>query len=954
MASIAFGAVGGVIGKQALGGAIGASLGKAVFSGLGSLVDNAVFGQEKEMGSEGRRITEVNFQHSGYGQMIPIIYGAMKIAGNIIWASGLQELPKTTTQTMGGKGGKVRHSHTNYDYVISLAIALCEGPISKIGKIWADGRLLDRSLYDIRIYKGDEDQLPDPTIEGYMGAGKASAYRGVAYIVLRNLHLIEFGNRIPDFSFEVIREMHGAGDHPTPENLISAVTLLPGGGEFVYDTEIQQKLEGDYISGGFIQRGHRQYINKHNIHNKANVSVALDDLQQSLPNVRWVAPVISWFATSMDLNECRVMPGVETSEAICTVPTDWQVGGRGRHNAYYIGRNGGKPRYGGTPSDSSIINMLQDLKERGLKAMLYPLMFVDAHDKPWRGRLTGEAAVVKEFFAKKDGYNQFILHYADLAKGLVDAFVIGSELIGLTKVMASDNSFPAVDELIRLAKEVKAILGPDVKVTYAADWSEYHHTDGGWYNMDPLWACEAIDVIGIDAYFPLTEGKKGHGNLQDEAQAGWDQGEFYDYCYKDEARSKKHPIDPSYAIKNIEWWWHNKHRNPDGRETMWQPGSKKVWFTEYGFPSVDNATNQPNVFYNPESSESSFPRGSSGVVDFMAQRAGLAATELRWRNSAIVENKFVWTWDARPFPEWPDYIDVWSDGECWQRGHWLQGKLGVSEIGQVVDDLCQMAGLDKQQYHIGALSGIVHGIMLNRQNSCKDILSWLRSAFAFEVVEEGGVVKFDNQQHKAKLSVNQQQMLASNSAASLVVQRSQTNLMPTEISLNYINKHGNYQVSNVRARRGGDRKRRKIKLDLPMLLEPDQAQVTAENLMRLAWLEGSVYSFFLPIEYAYLSSGDVLEVMGTTMRITKMVLGRNKAIYIEAVRYCQPASIQRHAVVKLKNKRADELRTVPQSKLEVMDIKLLPHEEGDQGRVLLAAAGCRWPCLWLGWGSCVR
>jgi N-acylneuraminate cytidylyltransferase len=112
---------------------------------------------------------------------------------------------------------------------------------------------------------------------------------------------------------------------------------------------------------------------------------------------------------------------------------------------------------------------------------------------------------VNNFFTKTRGYNAFINHYANLAVGKIDAFAIGTEMRDLTKITSATGVFPAVTQLVSLASTVKTTLGSGVKITYAADWSEYHHTDGGWYHLDPLWMSSAIDVIGIDAYFPLTD-----------------------------------------------------------------------------------------------------------------------------------------------------------------------------------------------------------------------------------------------------------------------------------------------------------------------------------------------------------------------------------------------------------------------------------------------------------------
>ena len=109
-----------------------------------------------------------------------------------------------------------------------------------------------------------------------------------------------------------------------------------------------------------------------------------------------------------------------------------------------------------------------------------------------------------------------VLHQAHLARaaGGVDAFVIGSEMRGLTRIRDGDGRFPFVEGLMRLAADVKGIL-PEAIVTYAADWSEYfgyQPEDGSgdvFYNLDPLWAHPAVDVVGIDDYLPLADWRNG-------------------------------------------------------------------------------------------------------------------------------------------------------------------------------------------------------------------------------------------------------------------------------------------------------------------------------------------------------------------------------------------------------------------------------------------------------------
>ena len=157
------------------------------------------------------------------------------------------------------------------------------------------------------------------------------------------------------------------------------------------------------------------------------------------------------------------------------------------------------------------------------------MIFVDEikpNPKPWRGRITANyRGEIDSWFNGKEGYNNFIMHYAELAKNQVDAFIIGSEMVGLTGFTDNTGSYPAVNHFIKLAGMVKAKLGQQTLVTYAADWSEYHHTSGGWFNLDPLWACPDIDFIGIDSYFPLTEDLPQTAITEELIKKGWESGE---------------------------------------------------------------------------------------------------------------------------------------------------------------------------------------------------------------------------------------------------------------------------------------------------------------------------------------------------------------------------------------------------------------------------------------------
>ncbi len=155
--------------------------------------------------------------------------------------------------------------------------------------------------------------------------------------------------------------------------------------------------------------------------------VSLNQLKTTLPNVKWVSPVVNWYATNLDAGISKILPGVEYQGGKVTVtPDEWKVSNYNRNTAYVISKKHNQPIYGGTINDMSILRFLDELKNRGYSIMFYPMVLVDEHNKPWRGRIyANNESDVNNFFDGETGYNQFILHYAKLVKGKVDAFLIG-------------------------------------------------------------------------------------------------------------------------------------------------------------------------------------------------------------------------------------------------------------------------------------------------------------------------------------------------------------------------------------------------------------------------------------------------------------------------------------------------------------------------------------------------
>ena len=210
-----------------VGRAVGGPIGGLVGSFLGGAIDRGLFGGGSGGGRS--RLADLAVQSSAYGEPLPRVYGRMRVAGNLVWTAGIAE----SSQRSGG--GKIGPSSTSYSYSSSFAVIVAARPIVAIGRIWADGKLLraaDGTLNFpavFRIYSGAEAQTVDPLIAAAEGLGRTPAYRGRAYVVFEDLPLADYGNRIPNLTFEVIADISPIGIDAIAADLSGGMVASSGG-----------------------------------------------------------------------------------------------------------------------------------------------------------------------------------------------------------------------------------------------------------------------------------------------------------------------------------------------------------------------------------------------------------------------------------------------------------------------------------------------------------------------------------------------------------------------------------------------------------------------------------------------------------------------------------------------------------------------------------------------------
>ncbi len=228
MASIVLSSLGRSLGNYLVPGIGGRILG---FLGTraGRYLDSEI-GLGSSPVKDGPRLESLNIQDSRYGAGIPVVFGRVRVAGNVIWVSDLIETSHES-QTSGGKGGTVSSvfggTRTTYTYSLHCAVALAAGVIGSVETIWADSKVIYQNgvwkegvVGSATVYTGSPAQDPDPLMQSFLGSDQVPAYRGHAYIVLESLQLSNFGNRLPNLTFEVASPVGG----PQPEWLGCAGT----------------------------------------------------------------------------------------------------------------------------------------------------------------------------------------------------------------------------------------------------------------------------------------------------------------------------------------------------------------------------------------------------------------------------------------------------------------------------------------------------------------------------------------------------------------------------------------------------------------------------------------------------------------------------------------------------------------------------------------------------------
>jgi hypothetical protein len=245
-----------------------------------------------------------------------------------------------------------------------------------------------------------------------------------------------------------------------------------------------------------------------------------------------------------------------------------------------------------------------------------------------------------------------------------------------------------------------------------------------------------------------------------------------------------------------------------------------------------------------------------------------------------------WTWDARPYPFFPELTDVWTDGPNWRLGHWLTGRLGAVSLAALVSHLCLRAGMPEALVDVSGLWGAVEGYAITALEAPRSSSSTLARHFGFDAIETEGMIRFVMRGRASVVTLAHDDLVASREGEALELIRAQETELPQALKWQVARADEDYDAALVEARRITVDTTRIASESFPMAIPPEEAERRCRRALMEAWIGRESATFRLPPSRLAFDPADVIRLMhdGREMELRLVSVADSDARGIEAVR----------------------------------------------------------------------
>ena len=225
---------------------------------------------------------------------------------------------------------------------------------------------------------------------------------------------------------------------------------------------------------------------------------------------------------------------------------------------------------------------------------------------------------------------------------------------------------------------------------------------------------------------------------------------------------------------------------------------------------------------------------------------------------------------------------------------------------------------------MAALTDAVDGYVIARQSSVRGSIDVLRSAYYFDGVESGALVKYVKRGSLPMLSISESELGARGPDEELldllITQRKMDVELPRVVHVNYMSPATVYDRATKLSKRLVGNLNDQATLDLPLTLTDTKAQQIADTNLYAAWMQRKSYAFTVSKFYARLEPTDVIAINGNSMRIVATTITPKGLISVEAISDESSEYTHSSAVTEtlIDSSITGSVTSIPPTKLEIL------------------------------------
>lgn len=432
-----------------------------------------------------------------------------------------------------------------------------------------------------------------------------------------------------------------------------------------------------------------------------------------------------------------------------------------------------------------------------------------------------------------------------------------------------------------------------------------------FFNMDTLW--DTCDFVAIANFMPMSDWRDGenhadygttndsYGNPRsrqiyslDYLKGQIDGGEYWDYEYissedRDSQTRTALTDNFAYRIKDIVGWWENSHYNivggvTSGTASDWTAESRRIVFTEFGIPSIDKGTNEPDAFYKNGFLDGYLPHYSGAGSDVVIQNFGIKAALEYWDTNSPagmidVDEIFINHWDTRPSPYFPNNREVWLDATYDNISNNISTKIGAVFVSDIITKIFTESGIPSEYISISpSLNSTTTGYLLDAVASGRDSISPLEYTFHIETFESGGKINVKNVYDNDVINLTLDDLVVrGNSPSPISFERKLDSELPFRVNISYTDPGQDFTVASVSRSKAFRSSSLQEQKNLTISLTNSQAIALSETKLQQAWIERTGVTFSLPKNSIEIDPGDVVNITVNDIDYSLKVLGVNNS-----------------------------------------------------------------------------